>query len=57
MRTRNKVILGGLATGTIISGAAAGLGIALAVRRDQQPTPEASPEEKAYADELAHWLR
>src|SRR5215472_2025929 len=29
----------------------------LAVRRDQQPTPNASPEEKAYADELAHWLR
>ena len=29
----------------------------LAVRRDQQPTPDASPEEKAYADELAHWLR
>jgi pimeloyl-ACP methyl ester carboxylesterase len=29
----------------------------LAVRRDQQPASDASPEEKAYADQLAHWLR
>ena len=29
----------------------------LAVRRDQQPAADASPEEKAYADQLAHWLR
>jgi len=29
----------------------------LAVRRDQQPTADAPPAEKAYAAELAHWLR
>ena len=29
----------------------------MAVRRDQQPAADASPEEKAYAAELAHWLR
>jgi len=33
MRTRSKVLLGGVAAGTILSGAAAGLGVALAVRR------------------------
>ena len=29
----------------------------LAVRRDQQPAADAPPDEKAYADQLAHWLR
>jgi pimeloyl-ACP methyl ester carboxylesterase len=29
----------------------------LSVRRDQQPPVDASPEEKVYFDQLAHWLR
>jgi microsomal epoxide hydrolase len=29
----------------------------LAVRRDQQAAADAPPDEKAYADQLAHWLR
>jgi pimeloyl-ACP methyl ester carboxylesterase len=29
----------------------------LAVRRDQQPAADAPPEEKAYAEQLAQWLR
>jgi pimeloyl-ACP methyl ester carboxylesterase len=29
----------------------------LAIRRDQQPATDAPPEETAYADQLAHWLR
>src|SRR5262249_22837412 len=33
MRSGTKVILGGLAAGTLVSGAAAGLGVALVVRR------------------------